>query len=339
MKTGSTPLALALLCSKGARSELPDYPLDDRGLETRADYFTEEGKYLGGIPEHSEAQSLYNCTQLNFDQSYNVTVGNDTACISWTTKTLGSPDNAFGRCSCQSVMNAEYCDAWTCSDIEVVAHKDGISCAGRETESGTDADCAVTEAEVHSTRCVCETEDASGSFCSSWVCLESDYEYGKEFGEYACVAPSVNAAYCKAWTGVAETSRNADNSVCECYRESEHSLVCVEWECKVRSMIKCSFAGPGWCDMGFSIGIAGFLGSFGSVLVALGVFRLIQKGKSRTSIRSSSALYVMLGLVWMAAWSIGVVIWGGVDGVMCAILWWGAVIVIGLLRAFFHKVF
>lgn len=343
MKTGSIPLTLALLlCAKGARSELPDYPLDDRGLKTHADYFTEDGKYLGGIPKHSDAQSINTCTELNFDHSYNATVGNDTACISWTTNVFGSPENEVGRCSCQSVMNAEYCDAWTCSDLNVVvADKNSLECSGEDIDAnaGEDtADCAVTETELRSTRCVCETEDVSGNFCSSWVCLESDYEYGKEFGEYSCERASPADFYCEAWTGAAETSREADVSACECTKESDYSRVCVEWECKVRSMTKCSFAGPGWCDLGFSIGIAGFLGSLGSVLVALGVSRLVKKGKS-TTLRSSSALYIILGLLWMAAWSTGVVIWGGVDGIMCASLWWGAVIIIGVMRGCFYNVF
>lgn len=43
--------------------------------------------------------------------------------------------------------------------------------------------------------------------------------------------------------------------------------------------------------------------------------------------------FVLLGFLWMAVWSIGVVIWGGQDGAMYVGIWWGALIVIDLLYA------
>lgn len=329
-----TSTIIALLPENSGSSALPDYPLDDKGLETRADYYTQSGKYLGGLPSHSDGAAVYNCTELNFDQSFNSTVSNDTACISWTADVAGSPEREVGRCSCQSVMDAEYCDAWTCNDVEVLNF--GYELCPLDDEDTVTTPCAV-ETVVHSTRCVCEIEDVSGNFCSSWVCLETDYDYGSEFGEYQCVRPSPSRYYCEAWTGVVENANEASISACACTQESDNSRVCLEWECEVRSMTKCSSASSGWCDIGFSIGIGGFFGSFGAVLVALGLFRLMKK--SQPLVRSSSGLYILLGLAWMAAWSTGVVIWGGVDGVLCAALWWGAFIVFGLLRGCFHKLF
>ena len=335
--TGGIWLAtlLAVLPQRCASSAIPDYPLDARGFETRADYYTERGKYLGGIPAHSDASALYNCTELNFDHAYNATVGHDTACISWTGNVAGSSEQEFGRCSCQSVMNVEYCDAWTCSDLVVSNGGDESPCPP-DIDEPVATSCPI-ETVAHSTRCVCEAEDDSGNFCSSWVCLETDYDYGGEFGEYQCVRASPAAYYCDAWTGVVETSDQVEISVCACTQEADNSRVCLRWECDMRTMTKCSDASSGWCDIGFSIGIGGFLGSFGALFVALGVFRLMKKGQP--NYRSSSGLYVCLGLAWMAAWSIGVVIWGGVDGALCAALWWGAVIVIGLLRGCFYKLF
>lgn len=326
---------LAVLPGQCASSALPDYPLDARGLETRADYYTKGGKYLGGIPTHSDASALYNCTELNFDLAYNATVGHDTACISWTENVAGSSEQEFGRCSCQSVMNVEYCDAWTCSDL-------AISNSGDQSPCPSDVDASVatscpTETVVHSTRCVCEIEDDSGNFCASWMCLESDYQYGGEFGEFKCVRVSPAADYCDAWTGVVETSDHAEVSVCACTQESDDSRVCLQWACEMRSMTKCSNASPGWCDLGFSIGIGGFIGSFGALLVALGLLRRMKKSESVS--RCSPGLFVFVGFAWMAMWSIGVVIWGGVDGALCAALWWGAFIVIGLLRGCFYKLF
>lgn len=90
-----------------------------------------------------------------------------------------------------------------------------------------------------------------------------------------------------------------------------------------------------WCDTGFSIGIGGILGYFGAVLVALGLFRPMRKVPSVG--RCSSGLCIISGVACMAALSIGVVGRGMVDGVLCAALWWGAVMVIGLLRGCFYK--
>ncbi|CAM9099034.1 unnamed protein product, partial [Laminaria digitata] len=207
-------------------------------------------------------------------------------CIAWTSNVEGSSENEFGRCSCQSVMDAEYCDAWTCDYLEVT-NNDG-PCPGLEGNTY----CAVVETVVLSTRCVCEMADDSGSFCSSWVCLESDYDYGREFGEYNCERPSPTGAYCEGWTGVVENSDEAHISTCECTQASENARICLQWGCDVRSMTKCSQARPGWCNIGFSIGIGGFLGSFGAVLVGLGLFRLMKKAQSDG--RCSSGLFILL---------------------------------------------
>lgn len=134
-------LTVVLLPITGIWSTLPDYPLSSRELSTRAGYYTDGGKYLGGIPKYDKKLEVYECTEFNSDNSssssnatdsaapdnsvVNGTTtdgaeGNATVCTSWTANEVGSDECAVGRCFCQSIAsNGEYCDAWTCSQLEV----------------------------------------------------------------------------------------------------------------------------------------------------------------------------------------------------------------------------
>ena len=318
MRTGSIVVTLALLPTKGIRSAFPDYPFDNGELKTRAGYYTEGGRYRGGIPQFDNIYELFACTELNYEDLSDAAWGNATVCMTWTSNKVGSYESQFGRCTCQSAMNAAYCDAWACSDLE----------AYEAPCDGNDSTCVV-EKSVHSTRCACESEDDSGNFCSSWVCLETNYDDGREYGDYNCVRASPSEEYCDAWTGLTESSNEVEISACECVHASTNSTVCVQWDCKSRSLKNCSHAGTGWCDLGFSIGIGGLLGSLGAALAAMGLSRLRKRDPPVS--RACAGLDILLGSLWMAAWSVGVVVWGGEDGTTSVAFWWGGILVIGLL--------
>lgn len=318
MKTGSLLLTLFLLPTKGIRSAFPDYPLDNDELTTRAEYYTEGGRYRGGVPQIDDTYELHACAELNYERASDAALGTATVCMVSTSNEVGSNESQFGRCTCQSAMNNLYCDAWTCNDLETY----NAPC----TE--TDSFCTV-ENLVRSTRCVDELEDDSGNFLSSWVCLETGYENGREHGDYTCARASTSGEYCEAWTGVTQSSGKVEISSCQCLHETSKSTVCLKWECKTRSMKTCSHAGAGWCDLGFSIGIAGFFGSLGAALAAAGLSRLRKRNPPIS--RACAGVDILVGSIWMAAWSVGVIIWGGEHGATVVACWWGGILAVGVL--------
>lgn len=82
-------LGLSLLLSvRGVRGDSPDYPLSTKEVKIRTGYYTEGGKYLGGVPKYSKEGDVYTCTDLNYEfGTYNTASGgNATVCMSWTAK-------------------------------------------------------------------------------------------------------------------------------------------------------------------------------------------------------------------------------------------------------------
>ena len=84
---GDILLALALLPFRGAWGELPDFPLSTKEVKIRMGYYTEGGKYLGGVPKFANEDGLYQCSHFNYELgTYNTASGkNATVCMSWAT--------------------------------------------------------------------------------------------------------------------------------------------------------------------------------------------------------------------------------------------------------------
>ena len=324
MKTGYLLLTLSLLLTKGTRSSLPEYPFDSGELKTRAEYYTEGGRYRGGVPQFDDNYEVKACTDLSYEKLSESVWGNATMCMAWTSNGVGAYESQLRRCTCQSAMNDVYCEAWGCSDLEPYE----TLCPG------TDSICGVEKFDG-GTRCVCEVEADSGNFCSSWVCLETDYEYGRQYGDYSCARASDSGKYCEAWTGVIQTSAKVETSSCRCIHETSGSTVCDEWECKARSLKKCSHAGAGWCDLRFSLGIGGLFGSLGAALAAMGLSRLRKRDPPIS--RACAGVDIFVGSVWMAAWSVGVIIWGGQNGAIIVAYWWGGILAVGMLCGCFNR--
>ena len=78
-------LALALLPFPGAWGALPAFPLSTKEVKIRMGYYTEGGKYLGGVPKYDEDYGIYQCSDLNYELgTYNTASGgNATVCMSW----------------------------------------------------------------------------------------------------------------------------------------------------------------------------------------------------------------------------------------------------------------
>lgn len=73
MATGTIVLAVALLPIKGIWSALPDFPLSKREIDIWAGYYTEGGKYLGGIPRYDNEDEFYECTEFNSNNGVAIT--------------------------------------------------------------------------------------------------------------------------------------------------------------------------------------------------------------------------------------------------------------------------
>ena len=313
-KRAGLVVVVALLPITGTLSVLPDFPLSDGEIQTRARYYTEAGKYRGGYPKYENAFQIYECTEFDSDIASATTDGNATTtitdggesnatvCMAWTSNEGDSETYEIGKCSCQAVAtNFEYCESWTCSQVG-----------------------------VESTRCTCETEDDdSGNFCSSWTCVETDSDGTQEFGEYQCVtaSSSIPSEFCTAWTGVIEGSGEVEVAACQCVEQWDGDGVCSYWECKERALEKCSHANKGWCNIGVSIGVGGFFGSLGAMLVGFHLFSMALDDPEWIVI-------VPVGFFWMAAWSAGVVVWGGQDGAVFAAIWWVFIMALGLICRF-----
>lgn len=313
---------------RAVRTSLPDLPLSDRDLNVRAGYYTDTGKYLGGIPGYNNMYEFFDCTEYMYDFSYGNTGGIATVCKTWVANEVGSQRYDTARCSCQSIKDAAYCDVWTCSHIDVY---NPFSCSGSELF------CYVQK-EVRTTECMCVEEAYSGRFCESWTCLDIDSDGNGNgsmvFETYTCVTTSPTADFCVAWTGEIDTSNAIGLSTCACVQRSTSSSVCSSWECQMRGMDKCSSAGSGWCNIGVAVGVGGLFGSLGAWFAAIGLYRFLS---NKTPIYRSSGLDYLVGFSWMSAWSIGVVIWGGEDGAIYVTFWWMSMIAIGLLCGCYVK--
>lgn len=143
---------------------------------------------------------------------------------------------------------------------------------------------------------------------------------------------SSDAVYCEAWTGEVQSSEEVRVSSCACVDKFEGVSVCAYWNCEQRGLDMCSEGGLGWCNLGISLGVGGFFGSWGALLAAWAIFRLLHRARHPSYMRMYGC-FVLLGFFWMTAWSIGVVVWGGVDGAIYAGIWWGGLILIDLLYA------
>lgn len=90
-------------------------------------------------------------------------------------------------------------------------------------------------------------------------------------------------------------------------------------------MIICNGAPSSWCNIGVSLGVGGFFGSWGAIVIASSIYF------ANTPDSDFVIGNAVTGFFWMAGWSAGVVVWGGQDGALYAGLWWGAIILVGWL--------
>lgn len=288
-----------------ARGQLPDYPMTIREMETEAGYFTEGGKYLGGIPSpDSVRHRIYECE--NYYHAGNDT-SNGTVCVEWRVDKSAGATTPLGSCECTFVTNEGYCSAWVCHGVK------------RETEC-TSTNCYVTT-NSNNVYCTCDVENSSGLFCNAWSCKKttSSSDGWAEHQEYDCLGASSSGHYCDAWNGNLTASRKITVVACRCVSEWNGELVCAYWECEKMSMTKCA-RHDGWCNLEVSVGVGGVVGFVGVLVICVSICT------GRTFLRSACG--VLFGILWCAIWAIGVVIWGGVDGATYVGIMWGVPILL-----------
>lgn len=316
---GSSGLCLACLLFAiidVTLGSFPDFPLTKGELKVKAGYFTESGKYLGGIPKFDNEIEYYDCLEYAVTNTSSAATNTSSApCVNWIANEAGGGEYELGECTCKSVQSGKYCEAWTCSQVETDTSP---TCVGSEPKN------CYFEVEGEGTRCSCEREDESGYFCASWTCLETDSDGNQEDEVYTCARVASSGLYCEAWTGVTESVEEVEASVCECLEEWNGEGTCSYWECEERGMNKCSRGGKSWCNLGVSVGVGGTFGFLGIVYAGFVTFA-----------EYSSPLYTLpCTLLWCSLWAIGVVIWGGQDGAIYAGTWWALALLVAFLSPF-----
>ncbi|CAM9858132.1 unnamed protein product [Ectocarpus fasciculatus] len=313
----STFAFLVMSSSVGiAWGEYPDYPMTFADMKVLAGYYTEDGKYLGGIPKADPvSKEIYECASGTYvypnDTVSNSTdgTGEATACMEWSADESAGGVFQLGTCECTSIANPSYCSAWTCIQIkeEEECNSSGSSCA-----VSTNRDAVL---------CQCDLEVDSGLYCDSWSCKQIDSDGREEFEEYHCQREAESGHYCEAWNGNVTASDEVEVVTCECVANWNGDRVCSYWECEEIGLSSCSST-KGWCNLGLSIGLAGVFGLAGAVAAG---YSSASFGCFEPSTTGMGAVVCMGvgGILWCMVWAVGVVIWGGEDGAVYVGIMWG----------------
>ncbi|CAN0526513.1 unnamed protein product, partial [Ectocarpus sp. 8 AP-2014] len=232
----STFIFLVLLSSLGiVRGEFPDYPMTFADMKVLAGYYTEDGKYLGGIPKaDGVSREIYECATDGFfyptDTIANSTegTGEATACMEWRADESAGGTFQLGSCECKSVDNDAYCSAWICIQVT------------EEEECNSDGGSCFVSTNTDSVLCQCDLETASGLYCDSWSCKQIDSEGREEFEEYHCQREAESGHYCEAWNGNVTASDEVEVVTCECVATWNGDHVCSYWECEEIGLSSCS---------------------------------------------------------------------------------------------------
>ena len=218
-------LVLSTLVGR-ARGEFPDYSITFHDMKVKAGYYSEGGKYLGGIPELDPLRKgTYECGDEYHLAAQNDTATsstaasantdgdgdtNATACSKWGGTETAGKTNHLAECECKTVQNDAYCAEWTCFQVKEQEHCES---------SGETTSCYST-LSTEPMICQCDVENASGGlYCDSWSCKQTDSRGNVEREDYYCQRESDSGEYCDAWNGNITTKYDIEAVTCECMRE------------------------------------------------------------------------------------------------------------------------
>lgn len=324
-------LGLLLIPTPDVRAvDFPKYPLSDWDLQIAGGYYSEGGRYRGGIPRVRGSTLLNACVKywtpievspeasassLNSSSSSSsspssswstsfVDLGNATVCMEWEDSKSSEKDGEIPLCTCDSrASNDLYCREWSCLNVRVdLTGNCGDHCYYRTGKPNK--------------QCSCSAEYRTGDFCRRWQCSDSTDENHVIMEDYNCISPSAGGQYCQSWAGQRESPSRLAAIACACEDPEgpPGDGVCDNWTCKERRIKKCL----GMCDMRLSLGLGGTLG-------VIGIFFLYN------SVRARLPLSVSLSLTWIAIAAGGVLFWGGYDGGIYAGFLWAVALLIAVV--------
>lgn len=297
-----------------------DFPMTDKEHKIAAGFYSESGRYKGGIPKRSGELETYVCSEYAYDSTNSTAI----ACVEWSVNEFGGGETETGSCTC-GFFNDRFCSGYSCYTVEEDAEP---TC----TKTGKYTKNCVYHSDVELATCDCSQESDNGLYCKSWECEEIDDDAHVEFEEYECRLEAGSGEFCQAWTGVIHSREEFEQTTCFCDSEWAGDAVCSVWKCEEREYEMCGQAGPGWCSFGIAVGVGGTFGAIGFIVTGVLVFLTMigEFGGIDTCLALCGAV------VWACLWSIGVVIWGGVYAVEAVAMYWAAPIILGL---FFGGVF
>lgn len=183
-----------------ARGSLPDFPMTFNEMKIKAGYYTENGKYRGGLPKADALElEIYECLEYTdgiatIGNATAIDVSNDTiTCIEWRADESGGGTFELGSCTCKYLQGNEYCGAWTCNQITT------------DSDCNTSGDC-LYDSNTDAVLCMCDVENESGRYCDAWSCRQIDSDGREEFEDYTCVRESDSGHFCDAWTGTVNST-------------------------------------------------------------------------------------------------------------------------------------
>lgn len=274
-----------------AMAALPEFPMTFHEMEVKAGYYTENGKYLGGIPKaDSISHEFYRCQNFNLPNK----ASNVTACMEWKADELFGEELEGSTCKCRSLADDSYCSEWTC--------------------------CSTDSCSIDAVYCQCDAENGSGLFCDSWSCSQIDSKESAEYEQYTCLETSDSGKYCDAWNGKITASEEIEVVACRCLKGLNGDHACPSWECKELGLSHCASSGGNWCNIVVSVGVGGGFGLIGVICLCVAI-QAISDGECDKLL--IYGLLGIFGILWCSLWAAGVVIWGGADGALYVRILWG----------------
>jgi len=104
---------ICLLLITATTGQQIDFPLSDKEHKIAAGYYTESGRYKGGIPKRSGELETYVCNEYAYDSTNSTAI----ACVDWSVNEFGGGETETGSCTCGS-FNDRYCSGYSCYTVE-----------------------------------------------------------------------------------------------------------------------------------------------------------------------------------------------------------------------------
>ena len=164
-----------------AVADSPDFSMSKHEMVVAAGYYTEGGKYIGGLPRFGSEIESYECLSFisasngttttsssvsngSIDIDIDIDIDNAAVCMQWSATERSDDEAEIRLCTCRSPAGDRYCESWTCAQIE---KEDYVSDCGNRRRLDNGAGCYI-EVESEHAVCGCDVEHESTNFCVEW---------------------------------------------------------------------------------------------------------------------------------------------------------------------------